>query len=126
MCLNSRRLGSAVIVILAIALPGCGGEARVPVSGKVFLGNRLLERGTVVFHPESASAEPRGDLPAGDIFEDGTYQLYTHYQRGAPPGRYRVVVSAYEANTPVGQVPRYLVPPKYMDTKTSALVVEVG
>jgi hypothetical protein len=116
---------ATLLATLTMTLVGCSDEMRVPVSGKVFLENRPLERGTVVFHPESAGDDRTSDLPAGEISEDGTYQLYTHYQRGALPGTYRVVVSAYEGNTPVGQPPKCLVPARYLETKTSELRVEV-
>jgi hypothetical protein len=76
--------------LLLLALLGCGGANQLetaPVSGRVTLDGKPLERGTVTFLPE------RGRVATGEIQTDGTFTLGTYSERdGAIVGRHRVAV----------------------------------
>jgi len=83
-----RRL--PLVVLLAVALPGCGDKGTTPVKGVVTLEGAPLPEATVLFMPDG----PGGGRPAsGFTSSDGVFQLTT-YQRddGALPGQYRVLI----------------------------------
>jgi len=78
---------------------GCGGGDSLPplhpVKGKVTLDkNPYTAGGTVTFHPTEAKKLPAGvSAPVGTIGADGSYELKTNGQPGAPEGGYKVTVS---------------------------------
>jgi hypothetical protein len=106
---------------------GCGDSngvgKLVPVVGKVMVDGKLLKNGSVSFRPDKAKGNNTVHEPAGDIDEQGTYKLYTATKEGAPPGWYKVLVSAAE----VGVYPptRFYVDAKYGDIDKSDLKIEV-
>lgn len=89
-----RATSTAVKLILAICLSGCGSnDSRLethPVSGSVFINGEPASGCTVTFVPRDA--ELRGAvIPAGSTDESGTFQLTTYETGdGAPAGEYGV------------------------------------
>ncbi len=127
----------AALVLLAV---GCGDDSGVgttyPVRGKVTLNSEPLTATTtvIVFKPDAARGNKTRFEPVGTVDADGQYTLSTKGRRGAPPGWYRVVVSA-TADPPLAgrakaslkhrPLPQSLVPAVYGQAKTTPLKVEV-
>lgn len=110
---------------------GCGdsGSNLVPVVGKVTVDGQPLTTGTgnVSFRPDKGN--PNRQEPYGSIDPEGTYRLVTAGKEGAPPGRYRVLVTDMEPIDPKNPFPypkrKTHVNLKYNDPKTTDLVIEV-
>jgi hypothetical protein len=126
-------------LLLAMLAGGCGdasGVGRtVPVSGKVNLLNEPVTAKTtvVLFKPDAARGNTSLFEPIGTVDGAGNYRLTTKGKKGAPPGWYRVVVTAREdappahPTTPQNHRPvaRSLLPARYGQAATSGLVIEV-
>ena len=99
-------------------------QPRYPVEGKVTLNGQPLKTGTVLFWSD-VKAE-RSGLPRAEIRQDGSYTLYSGGAEGAPPGTYKVTVSAEELpDSTKPEKPKLLVPKKYMQPDTTPLTVKV-
>ncbi len=136
--MRNRGLFTAALVIALLAV-GCGGGDSglgkiLAVSGKVTLDDRPLtaESTMVLFKPDAAKGNTSPFEPAGTVDPRGSYTLVTKGRKGAPPGWYRVVVTATEPGNdkPKGPrhrrpVPRSLLPSKYGQASTTDLVIEV-
>jgi hypothetical protein len=88
----------------------------------------------IVFKPDASRGNKSTFEPAGTVDEDGNYTLFTKSRRGAPPGWYRVVVTATEEQPETARakaprthrpLPQSLVPPRYGQAKTTPLQIEV-
>jgi hypothetical protein len=113
--------GSALLLAFSL-LSGCGSNnplGRQAVSGKVNLGGKPLERGTISFEP----LDQEGGVASGGLIENGRYEIPE--LKGLPPGSYRVRIFAGAPNPP-GMGPdgqpaapgadlpgRELIPPQY-------------
>jgi hypothetical protein len=123
----------AVILSFLFAL-GCGGgsrEAVYPVKGQVFYKGKAAAGAVVWFHRVDVEAPAVGQPatqtpPRGVVQEDGSFELSTYAAKdGAPVGRYRVTVR-WTKSRGGGDDEENLLPPRYMDPKTSGLpLVEV-
>jgi hypothetical protein len=83
----------AWIVLVPLALAGCGGETKfAPVQGVVIYHNQPLPGGTIVFSPD-AERGAAGPLATAEISLDGTFTLHTGDKPGAVPGWHRVTVA---------------------------------
>jgi len=88
------------VPLLALAITaGCGRSGLYPVKGKViFPDGTPLTAGTVEFGPVDKDAML---APRGEIKVDGTFQASTYAEGdGAPPGKYRVLVTPPEQVDP--------------------------
>jgi hypothetical protein len=108
---------------------GCGasGEKLNPVAGKVTLNGAPLASGSVTFHPNVAKGNNTPHIPVGMIDEQGHYKLQTATKEGAPPGWYKITVSAQapvDPKDPYGP-PKHLINSKYSDPNTSGVEAEV-
>jgi hypothetical protein len=96
--LKSIRMivGSSFFAMSLVFLgSGCGGSAKLyPVSGKITLKDKPLTSGTVAFRPDKAKGNTFNGEPIGELNSDGQYTLMTNGKPGAPPGHYKVTVSA--------------------------------
>lgn len=125
-------------LLLAVVLVGCGSAEKVekvyPVSGLVTVAGQPLTGAkiqTVAFLPE----DPKQVLmPTADIGPDGRYELVTLGQKGAPLGKYKVLVWATNdpgaAGNPWGPDGKlrkvvYLIDSKYTAQETTDLTREV-
>jgi hypothetical protein len=129
--------GPLVGLLLALTVIGCGDDGigkTYPVSGKVLLNGKPIKvrSGYVVLKPDARKGNTTPFSPAGNIDADGNYVVYTKTRRGAPPGWYRVVVTAVaEAPRPSKNqshsrpIPRSLVSSRYGDEKSTPLEIEV-
>src|SRR5689334_5273815 len=108
-----------VLCLLTFLAVGCGDSSRVTtvsVTGQITADGQPLqaENATVVF--KRSKANPLLDEPYSGVDEKGRYTL------GAEPGRYKVIVVAFEApakeRRPIlapAKNYRLLVNPKYFD-----------
>jgi hypothetical protein len=105
------------------------------VSGKItFLNEPLVVKNTIVLlKPDASRGNNSPFEPTGTVDDSGTYTLRTEGKTGAPPGWYKVVVTARD-DAPVAHpktkqnhrpVSKSLVPAKYGQEKTTDLVIEV-
>jgi hypothetical protein len=107
----------------------------VPVSGKVTMGGKALPGGTVNFVPDKDKGNKLPSTPIGTIRGDGTYTLQTEGKEGAPPGWYKVTISAMappsqdvpppdKGGKPAVR-PNFQIDPKYSKADTTDKSVEV-
>lgn len=127
------------VLILVLSASGCGDTSGVgptfPVSGKVTInGTPLTAASTIVlFKPDAAKGNTSLFEPTGTVDAEGNYTLTTKGKKGAPPGWYKVIVTAREDAPPVHPktpkphrpVSKSLLPAKYGQTQTSGLSIEV-
>jgi hypothetical protein len=134
-----RGVPSPVAALLvAFAASGCGDASGVgktlPVAGRITLDGVPLTAATtvVLFKPDKAKGNASPWEPTGTVDNQGKYTLNTKGKRGAPPGWYKVIVTAVEAqpNAVKGKrlqlpTPKSLVPARYGQAATTTLAVEV-
>src|SRR5207249_4878392 len=110
-----------------VAAAGCGtagGEKLVPVAGKVTIDGQPLKTGSVTFKPDASRGNKSQHHPTSAIDEEGHYELSVPPEKkGAPPGWYQIVVTAYDNPRP-GRL-KSLIDVKYQDEKTTPLKIEV-
>jgi hypothetical protein len=107
-------------MVLSVVASGCsdGRPDRVPVSGRVLIDGKPLDRGFIRFIPKSARAS------TGKIGKDGRFTLGCFEKAdGAVPGSHAIEVAAIEVLNP--EKVRHYVPEKYADAATSGLVKEI-
>lgn len=89
------RVLSSLVLLLAVAVTGCTSN-RAKVSGKVYVGDKVVTGGYVQFHSEKSKA-----VGVGTIQGDGSYTI-----TDAPTGASRITVQ------PAPQMPRAGTPPR--------------
>jgi hypothetical protein len=122
----------------ALLASGCGDASGVgrtlPVAGMVTLDGKPLTAGSTVilFKPDAGRGNTSPFEPVGTVDDQGNYTLATKGKRGAPPGWYKVVVTATELRAggrdPHGHIrpaPRSLVPARYGQAATTTVTIEV-
>jgi hypothetical protein len=123
----------AVVLVLGCDKSDVG--QTFPVRGMVRLqGEPLTAKSTaILFKPDVGRGNHSPFEPAGTVDRAGQYKLTTRGKPGAPPGWYKVIVTAYEAppEHPKGTrrggrpVATSLVAAKYGLAETTPLAVEV-
>lgn len=116
-----RLLGVGVGLLVA---GSCGG-GMAQVKGKVKFKDGsdpgVLAGYTVTFESEDAKSSS-----IGEIGPDGSFQLSTLGQNdGAPPGKYRVVITPPGSSDPERPPPKSQIPTKYHNFDTSGLTAEI-
>jgi hypothetical protein len=135
---SSVRTGVAVCWLGLLVLLGCSNSSRpwmdklVPVQGKITRADgKPLAGGRVTFMlideesstPKKAATSAPAPIPIGSIGEDGSYTLFTEGKPGAPPGKYRVMLTP-PPDKKVALEVRATVPQQYFGKK-SPLEVEI-
>jgi hypothetical protein len=117
---------AALALLAASGLPGCGGEPRGRVFGKVTFRGAPVTQGMVLFNNAA-----KGVYMSTEIHPDGSYLVLTAKGVGLPLGSYLVAV-APPLVEPTGFArgsAKYPecdnIPVKYRDPKTSGLSLEV-
>jgi hypothetical protein len=124
--------------MLVLAQVCCGDNSGVgktfPVSGKIRVDGQPLTAATtiVIFKPDTGKGNHSPFEPLGTVDGQGNYSLRTSAKTGAPPGWYKVVVTATEGRQEAGAGPkgrhpgpRSLLDAKYGQAQTTPLTVEV-
>jgi hypothetical protein len=116
---SERRLLMALLATVACA--GCFGQAGpklAPVSGRVMLDGKPLDRATVMFQPVE------GRPSFGTTDQEGKYTMqYTVERLGVMPGSSTVSITTVVEDDQGGMVRREFLPPKYhSQTELSAAV----
>ena len=86
--------------LLALLLPaGCGDPTggRQGISGTVTLKGVPLDEGVIEFHAQGDSVNQLA-TKSGALIKDGKYRIPR--DKGLMPGRYKVVITAGDRNTP--------------------------
>jgi hypothetical protein len=125
-------------MFFALLACGCGDSSGVgktfAVTGKVTLddGPMTAPNTIVLFKPDAGRGNTSPFEPAGTVDGQGSYTLVTKGKNGAPPGWYKVIVTA---NEPRGADekgprnhrpgPRSLLPAKYGQAATTTVAIEV-
>jgi hypothetical protein len=129
---------STIAVVLAALASGCGTAGigkTYPVRGAVTIdGQPLVAKTTIVlFTPDDSRGNSSPFEPASTVDENGIYTLTTKGRNGAPPGWYKVVVTARsealvqrpQASGLSRPVTQSLLPARYGQPGTSGLSIEV-
>jgi hypothetical protein len=135
-----RALSRAAVLSLALLAAACGDDSDVgktyPVSGKVLLNGEPLvaKTTTILLKPDTAKGNTTSFEPAASVDSSGNYTVFTKKKRGAPPGWYKVIVTATATESPAPAskrplkqrpLPESLVPGKYAQAATTPLQIEV-
>lgn len=135
--IQTPALCCVVATMLCVLLSGCGDDGIgtiYPVEGRVLQNAEPIKvrSGFVVLKPDTARGNTTSFEPAGTIDADGRYTIYTKQRSGAPPGWYKVVLTASgeSVNPPPGQsstrpVPKSLLPASYGKEESTPLSIEV-
>jgi hypothetical protein len=122
--------------LLACLAAGCSDKIgqTLPVRGKITFNNApLTEKSTrILFKPDRSRDNQTPFEPVGTVDDSGNYTVSTKGKSGAPPGWYKVVVSALrsapehakgpQAKRPVAES---LLPAKYGIDQNTPLQIEV-
>ena len=137
--LPASRRPCLPVLLLGLLASGCGDSSGVgptfPVAGKVFFNNTpLTAKNTVILYKPDAAKGNKGPFePSGTVDTEGNYTLSTRGKSGAPPGWYKVVVTAREEAAPVHPkgpkhhrpVSKSLLPARYGQAQSTDLSIEV-
>jgi hypothetical protein len=134
---TGRLVRASAPLLLALAAAGCGDGSGVgrtlPVNGTITLDDKPLTAAStvVLFKPDKAKGNLSTFEPTGTVDEQGHYRLVTGGKKGAPPGWYKVCVTATAGPTQGGggrahrPAARSLVPSRYGQAATTPVAVEV-
>ncbi len=115
-----KEWGVVCMLLCAVACLGCGDgrPKRVPISGKVRIDGKPLERGFI----QVVSATDRA--ATGEIGADGAFRLTTYEDNdGCVLGKHTVVVIANENQGPYAL--KWHAPKEYSNAATSDATLEV-
>ena len=136
----------AIALCMTLGTYGCndaGIGKTYPVSGRITIDNQPLnaESTVILLKPDVSRGNHTPFMPSGSVDENGTYEINTSGQAGAPPGWYKVVVTAHSGSVqhprqssggansrgghPQRAMVRSLVPAKYGTEQTTDLALEV-
>jgi len=119
----------AICGIACAAVLGCGSSAEklTPVAGNVTVDGAPLTSGSVTFHADAQKGNTTPHIPVGMVDSQGNYKLMSATKEGAPPGWYKVTVTAQQPIDPKNPYapPKHLIHQKFSDANTSGLSVEV-
>jgi len=112
-----------VLLMAAWLFVGCSGggaDGLTQVTGTVKHNGQPLKSGTITFMPVAGTTSATGEIA------DGEYSLSTTTPGdGAPPGDYKVSVTAWEKLPTMTEAGVPAVPEKYMNASTSGLTAKI-
>jgi hypothetical protein len=109
---SGRRVHETALALGIVGLlAGCGGDGvdAVPVSGRITVNGEALQSkgGVVNLVPNKDKGNTTTLEPVGTVDENGVYTVYyAKGKKGAPPGWYRVQVSAMPPGDQPPPMPR--------------------
>jgi len=123
------------VAFVLVFVTGCGdsGPTFYPVTGRITFDDQPMVRQTttVVLKPVAPAPDHIGPEPVGKVDFEGNYTIFTGGRQGAPPGLYKVVVTAHDEHIDLKQprpkrpIPNSLLPAKYASAQTTDLTIEV-
>jgi hypothetical protein len=125
-----------LLVILAAGCTDTSGVGKTyPVSGKVTLDDKPLTGAMtlLLFKPDTAKGNTSLFEPSGQADDQGNYTLVTRGKSGAPPGWYKVIVTATTLPKEEGKRSpgrkssgvKSLLSPRYGQASTTPISIEV-
>jgi len=138
-CFRLRgSLCPATALLFVFLAAGCGDSSGVgrtlPVAGKITLDDKPVTATStiVLLKPDTARGNTSPFEPTGTVDSEGNYRIFTKGKNGAPPGWYKVIVTATEprAAEETGPLnhrpgPRSLLPAQYGQAATTTVAFEV-
>jgi hypothetical protein len=125
-------------LFFALLASGCGDSSGVgktcPVAGKVTLDEQPVTATStiILFKPDAERGNASPFEPTGTVDREGNYTLSTKGKKGAPPGWYKVVITATEPRGPDERGPRNhrpgprsVLPARYGHPATTTVAIEV-
>ncbi|MDA1230916.1 MAG: hypothetical protein O2856_09090 [Planctomycetota bacterium] len=137
MCDQIRASHFVVATVLGVLLSGCvddGIGTIYPVKGSVLQNAEpfKVKTGYVLLKPVAEKGNNTKFEPAGTIDADGNYNVYTKQRSGAPPGWYKVIVTASgespkpsPSQSTTRPLSKSLLPAKYGQEESTPLAIEV-
>jgi hypothetical protein len=134
---SAFRLRSLALMLIFTLPLGCADSSGVgktyPVVGKITFKNEpwTVESSVILLKPDRAKGNQTSFEPVGTVDEQGSYTINTKGKEGAPPGWYKVLVTAsgnYEEHPKAKNRhpgPRSILPAKYGQETTTDLAIEV-
>jgi hypothetical protein len=129
---------TALPLFFVFLASGCfdssGAVKTVPVAGKITLNDKSVTAAStiVLFKPDTGRGNTSLFEPAGSVDGAGNYQVSTKGKPGAPPGWYKVIVTATEPRRPEEKGPknhrpgpRSVLPARYGQAATTTVAIEV-
>jgi hypothetical protein len=122
--------GTFLILLGLLLLGGCSKSANLPtlapVKGKVMVDGQAVTSGHVTLIPQNLEKGKEAALSSGEIKSDGSYEIFTGGQAGAPLGPAKLSITP----TTVPQqgakgLPKTEYNPKYRDANKSGLTFTV-
>jgi hypothetical protein len=87
-CIFVTRI--AMLALLVLLCPGCGGPKRIPVTGSITVDGKPAVGATLLFHPVEASQTSIG---SGNADADGKFSIVSDAEKGLVAGSYIVTVT---------------------------------
>jgi hypothetical protein len=121
-------------VLLASGCDSSGVGKTFPVAGKITLDDKPVTATStiVLLKPDAGRGNTSLFEPTGTVDREGNYRIFTKGKNGAPPGWYKVIVTATEprAAEETGPLnhrpgPRSLLPAQYGQAATTTVAFEV-
>ena len=137
MCSQILASNFVLATLMSVLLCGCGDDGIgtiYRVHGRVLKNAEpfKVKTGYVLLKPDTAKANDTQFEPTGTIDADGNYVVYTKERSGAPPGWYKVIVTASgesvkpsPSQSSTRPLSTSLLSPKYGQEKTTPLSIEV-
>ena len=134
---QTRASDFVFATLLSVLLSGCGDDGIgtvYPVNGRVLQNAEpfKVKTGYVLLKPDTEKGNNTKFEPAGTIDADGNYTVYTKQRSGAPPGWYKVIVTASgesakpsPSQSSTRPLSKSLLSSKYGQEKTTPLSIEV-
>jgi hypothetical protein len=122
-------------VLTVCCIVGCGSAGYHPVSGKATYKGEPMTGAQLFFHPVGDKS-PTAIRPGAQVKPDGTYEVMSMGQRGAPVGEYRITVfwsgpkkegakkPGFGGGAEEGGGPNFIKPP-YSDPDNSPLTAKI-
>jgi hypothetical protein len=129
-----RRSLLPALLVVQLGCDSSGVGKTHPVTGTITLDGKPLTSATVtvLFKPDAARGNTTSFEPAGTMDERGQYSVNTNGKQGAPPGWYKVVVTAFSglpqhSGTAHDRRPmvKSLLPAMYGSAASTKLAIEV-
>lgn len=109
------RITSALLLLLALTIVGCGGQPVGKVAGKVTYKGAPVTEGSIIFQNADGTVALSSNLGP-----DGSYAVTSADRDGLPPGDYKVAVSPGKIGSgeaPLVVAPGEAAPPPTIPTK---------